>query len=248
LTSKLLISKHQQVQLLEAASVLVAMNNNPKDTTTPPDSAKDFPSDADSPSPAASRYSEQRDRQSSADTTPPPQLEPVGHGIQYGQAPKRYSSGSGFSRSYQSANTSLLAGSVPNGTGFGHMRHQSHDRRPPSSGRNATGQDDRDLAAALLSCSFGSNGGGSTVLLPADAPPVPPLPAQYIGQAASFSSTGFLNSFPSRQPESFTRGTSRNEDVKMEDSAESGMDDDDDEMISRAGNEEEVGVFGEMVL
>jgi len=128
------------------------------------------------------------------------------------------------------------------------MRQQSHDRRPPSSGRNATGQDDRDLAAALLSCSFGSNSGGTTVILPADAPPVPPLPAQYIGQAASFSSNGFLNSFPSRQPESFTRGTNRSEDVKMEDSAESGMDDDDEHMASRDRSEEEVGVFGDMVL
>ena len=224
------------------------MNNTTKDTTTPPDSAKDFPSDAESPSPAASRYSEQHDRQSSADTTPPPQLESLGQTIQYAQAPKRYSSGSGFSRSYQSTNTSLFAGSAPNGNGFGHMRQQSHDRRPPSSGRNATGQDDRDLAAALLSCSFGSNSGGTTVILPADAPPVPPLPAQYIGQAASFSSNGFLNSFPSRQPESFTRGTNRSEDVKMEDSAESGMDDDDEHMASRDRSEEEVGVFGDMVL
>ncbi|CCF45277.1 hypothetical protein CH063_14411 [Colletotrichum higginsianum] len=76
LTSKLLISKHQQVQLLEAASVLLTMNHGKEDAdvTTPPDSAKDFPSDQEeSASPAASGYSDER--HSSADTTPPPQLE-----------------------------------------------------------------------------------------------------------------------------------------------------------------------------
>jgi hypothetical protein len=252
LTSKLLISKHQQVQLLEAASVLVAMNNS-KDSSTPPDSAKDCPSEPESASPAASGYSEQHDRQSSADTTPPPQLEPFqGAGSNYQTfSSKRYSSGSGFSRSYQSASSNLFAGSAPNSSGFGHFRQHSYDRRPPSSGRNATGQDDRDLAAAveLLSCSFGSNNGGSrSVKIPDDAPPVPPLPAQYLDQAASLASTGFISSFPSRQPESFTRGElHRTEDVKMEESGESVVDDDDDDMISRArSDEEDDGVFGRM--
>ena len=249
LTSKLLISKHQQVQLLEAASVLVAMNGTTKDaTTTPPDSAKDFPSDPESASPAASGYSGHHDRQSSADTTPPPQLEPF-NGSSYHSRSKRYSSGSGFSRSYQSASNPFAA-SAPNGSGFGHFRQHSYDRRPPSSGKNTTGQDDRDLAAAveLLSCSFGSNNGGSrTVTLPLDAPPVPPLPAQYLDQAASVTSAGFLSSFPSRQPESFTRGEMLVEDVKMEESGESVMGDDDDDMQSRGrSDEDDDGVFGRM--
>lgn len=250
LTSKLLISKHQQVQLLEAASVLVAMNGNPKDSvTTPPDSAKDFPSDPESLSPAASGYSDPIERQSSADTTPPP----AGEGFNIDGLSFKGFGGGGYSRSYQSAHlgSSFGAGSVPASSGFGHFRQPSNEFRPPSSGRNATGEDDRDLAAAveLLSCSFGSNNGSRTVTLPADAPPVPPLPAQYLDQTNSLSSAGFINSFPSRQPESFTRGEMRrpSEDVKMEDSAESSVDDDDFAMRERGRSEEEDdGVFGRM--
>ena len=255
MTSKLLISKHQQVQLLEAASVLLAMNNNKDSSETPPDSAKDFPSDPESASPGASGYSEQPYEQSSASTTPPPVFDSY-DAFEMGtptMATKRHSSA--LSRALQPGLSSnpLVAGSAPNGSGFGHFRQASYERRPPSSGRNATGQDDRDLAAAveLLSCSFGSNNGSSRHMgLPADAPPVPPVPAQYRDQAASLSSTHFLNSFPLRQPESFTRGETRHdshEDVKMEDSAESGMDDDDDDMHSRArSDEEDDGVFGRM--
>ncbi|KAJ0369652.1 hypothetical protein COL154_002009 [Colletotrichum chrysophilum] len=262
LTSKLLISKHQQVQLLEAASVLLTMNHGKDeadaDAATPPDSAKDFPSDQESASPAASGYSDER--HSSADTTPPPQLE--GFASSDRSFAKRFSSGSGFGRSYQSAPSTnpLVTGSMPHDSGISsHFRHNSQDQRPPSSGRNATGQEDRDLAAAveLLSCSFNSNN-GRPVGVPADAPPVPPLPAQYLDQAASFSSAGFsggfgagfsagfLSSFPSRQPESFTRGEVRGADVKMEDN-DSVMDDDDFDRRSRSrSDEDDDGVFGRM--
>lgn len=251
-TSKLLISKHQQVQLLEAASVLVAMNGK-DDSATPPESTKDFPSDPESASPAASGYSDQGDRQSSADTTPPPMAEGVnisGNSFRM----KRHSSGSGFARSYQSApsSSSLAAGSALNPHNLGHFRQRSNEHRPTSSGLNETGQDDRDLAAAveLLSCSFGSNNGSrGTVTLPVDAPPVPPVPAQYRDQATPLTNAGFLNSFPSRQPESFTRGEMRrgSEDVKMEDSGESGVDEDDFDQRSRArSDEDDDGVFGRM--
>ncbi|KAI2630804.1 hypothetical protein GGR54DRAFT_171234 [Hypoxylon sp. NC1633] len=251
LTSKLLISKHQQVQLLEAASVLVAMNNN--DATTPPDSAKDFASDPESVSPTASGYSELHDGRSSADTTPPPHPEAFGiNALAYRTLSKRNSSGSGYSQSFQSAaSESFFAGSVPNGIGVGHIRHASSDRRPTSSGMNSTGQDDRDLAAAveLLSCSINSNGGTRDTRLPDDAPPVPPLPAQYLDHAA-FTSTSFINSFASRQmPESFTRGEIRHsEDVKMEDSESSVMDDDEGDRHSRARSSEEDDdmMFGRM--
>lgn len=250
-TSKLLISKHQQVQLLEAASVLVQMNKDspPQDANTPPDSAKDFGSEPDSASPAASGYSDQHDGRSSVDTTPPPPADAFNSTstLALRTASKRYSSGS----NYSVVSNGLFSGSLPNGSGFGHHRHSSSDRRPPSSGANATGQEDRDLAAAveLLSCSFGSNGGPRDTRLD-DAPPVPPLPAQYLDQAA-FGSTSFINSFPTRQmPESFTRGESRhNDDVKMEDSDGSVMDDDDDvhDGHSRIRSEdEEDGVFGRM--
>ncbi|KFH49081.1 hypothetical protein ACRE_001270 [Hapsidospora chrysogenum ATCC 11550] len=258
LTSKLLISKHQQVQLLEAASVLVAMNDKPKDSvTTPPDSAKDFPSsEPESASPTASGYSEQADRLSSADTTPPPMYDGVQiNGMSYRN--KRHSSVGNFSRSYQSAPS---PGSLPPGNGFGHIR-QTSDARPTSSGINNTGKDDRDLAAAveLLSCSFGSNNGAGsngTVML-ADAPPVPPVPAQYRDQAtslgaslgASLGNPMFMSSFPSRQPESFTRGEMRRDsvDVKMSDHPDSGVDDDEFDMQPRGRSvDEDDGVFGSM--
>ncbi|KAH8909514.1 hypothetical protein BR93DRAFT_394553 [Coniochaeta sp. PMI_546] len=253
-TSKLLISKHQQVQLLEAASVLLAMNNEVKDSTTPPDSAKDFASDQESASPAASGFSDVHDR-SSADTTPPPAPEPqaIGQGRPYRSMSKRLSSGSGFGRSYQSApfTAGSFTGSTPVSSGFGHFRQQSQDQRPTSSGKNTTGKDDRELAAAveLLSCSLGSNAGSSrAVHLPADAPPVPPLPAQYLDQAV-LTGTSFINSFPRRAPESFTRSTRsemHRDDVKMEGSGESAADDEDDVMSRARSDEDDEGVFGRM--
>ncbi|EGR50648.1 uncharacterized protein TRIREDRAFT_75918 [Trichoderma reesei QM6a] len=250
-TSKLLISKHQQVQLLEAASVLVAMNGNPKErSVTPPDSARDFASEPETASsPAASGYSDQADGHSSADTTPPPIYE---QGVTFDTSAyreKRYSMGSVFSRSLASPQPSnpLAFGSIPNARGFDHGRSPSMDVRPSSSGINANGEDDHELAAAveLLSCSFGSNTAarGAVITHVEEAPPVPPVPTQFLDQAASFVSAGFINSFPSRQPESFTRGEMRrgSEDVKMEES------EDDFEMPSRArSDEDDDGVFGRM--
>ncbi|KAI1742212.1 hypothetical protein F4680DRAFT_43584 [Xylaria scruposa] len=250
-TSKLLISKHQQVQLLEAASVLLTMNND-KDSTTPPDSAKDFASEAGSASPTASGYSEHHDGRSSADTTPPPREGfAAGNTTTYRDASHRYSNGSNYSRSYQSAvSGSFFPGSLPHTSGFSHNRHGSSDRRPLSSGFNNTSQEDRDLAAAveLLSCSIGSNGGNRDARLPEDAPPVPPLPAQYLDQAA-FSSTSFINSYRTQMPESFTRGDHRrNVDVKMEDSDGSMVDEEEEERRSRArsSEEDEEMMFGRM--
>lgn len=224
------------------------------EAATPPDSTKDFASDPESASPTASGYSDLHDGRSSADTTPPPHLDAFSamNSFAYRTASKRDSNGSSFARSYQSAvSGSFFSGSVPNGNGFGHARHASSDRRPPSSGMNSTGQDDRDLATAieLLSCSFGSNGGTRDSRLPDDAPPVPPLPAQYLDHAA-FTSTSFINSFPSGQmPESFTRGELRHtEDVKMEDSESSIMDEDEGEgrFRARSSEEDDDMMFGRM--
>lgn len=256
-TSKLLISKHQQVQLLEAASVLVAMNVD-EPATTPPESAKDFASEADSASPAASGYSDQHDSRSSADTTPPPQGDtlPTPNSLAFRGQSKRYSGGgSSYSRSYQSATSgTYFPNSVPNGADFGHNRHGSSDhRRPPSSGMGNTNKEDRDLAAAveLLSCSFGSNGGSRDTRLPQDAPPVPPLPAQYLDQAA-FMSTSFVNSYQAPQmPESFTRGESlQPRYVKREESEDSVMGDDDDDRHrrdrARGSDDDDEMMFGRM--
>lgn len=258
-TSKLLISKHQQVQLLEAASVLVTMNDVEKDSAvaTPPESVRDSPSDPESvASPAGSGYSEHGDRQSSAETTPPPSSEGLLlNGMSYRN--KRHSSIGGLSRSYQSApfmgNKDQGNASLSNG--LRHGRHLSGDMRPTSSGINTTGQEDRDLAAAveLLSCSFGSNNGSrgttGTVTLPADAPPVPPVPSQYLSQTNSLTPASFINSFPRRQPESFTRGEFRRDsvDIKSDGPMDSIMDDDDYDTRSRArSDDDDDGVFGRM--
>ncbi|RDA92856.1 hypothetical protein CP533_2876 [Ophiocordyceps camponoti-saundersi (nom. inval.)] len=227
-TSKLLISKHQQVQLLEAASVLLAMNGKDNPAPTPPDSA----SEPDSASPAASSRSELGDRQSSADTTPPPTIE----GTWFGGSSYRDGDLSPCHSSMKpsSASRSLFDGLFPRSS-----------REPSSSGASRCGQEDPDLVAAveLLSCSFRSKDG--TTAMAIEAPPVPPLPARFLDQATSLTTAGFFNSFPSRQPESFTRGEMRRDsvDVKMEDSG----DDDDFDMRSRArSDDDDDGVFGRM--
>ncbi|KAL8949828.1 MAG: hypothetical protein Q9222_004093 [Ikaeria aurantiellina] len=185
LTSKLLISKHQQVQLLEAASVLVGMN---QDGPEPPDSAKITESDHSSASPDVSATSElQDDYISSAETTPPPMNDPPSFHDTFSTArTKRYSGiSSAFSRSYQSApSSSFFGGSIPSSS---YGQQYPSQRRPSTSGVSSAGQpipdeDEAALAAAVQSlCSFGTPRSGP-VHLPPDVPPVPPLPAQYAGQ------------------------------------------------------------------
>ncbi|KAH0355075.1 hypothetical protein KCU83_g1990, partial [Aureobasidium melanogenum] len=198
-TSKLLISKHQQVQLLEAASVLVAMNG---DATTGDSKLSD--SDNSSASPAASGSDSREDDISSAETTPPP------HGEQSFGHNKRYSNASSLvSRSYQSE-FSAPAGSS-------HARHWSTSSSRPITAASSLAQsypdeDQADLAAAvgLLSCSYGTPTYGPTSL-GKDVPPVPPLPARY------------QNSY---QPSSLANAHQFHEDVDMEEESYS---DDDDE-------------------
>ena len=173
-TSKLLISKHQQVQLLEAASVLVAMNKESDGEHS------------DRSSPPASGSSDLREELSSTETTPPPQLDDHAVGSyphsHFGtRSIKRYSTNSSaYSQSYQSTVFS------ENGNAHGHFRQWSNvSDRPTTSGTSVAGSyhedttnDHADLAAAvgLLSCSYGTPKTGP-VALPPDAPPVPPLPA-----------------------------------------------------------------------
>lgn len=174
-TSKLLISKHQQVQLLEAASVLVAMNKESED------------GGSDRSSPPASGSSDPREEPSSTETTPPPHMDdpPVGsfsHSHFDHRSTKRFSTNSSaYSHSYQSTVFS------DNGAG-GHVRHWSNvSDRPTTSGTSVAGSylddtnDHADLAAAvgLLSCSFGTPQSGLQVL-PPGIPPVPPLPAKFL--------------------------------------------------------------------
>ncbi|KAL8863636.1 MAG: hypothetical protein Q9178_000319 [Gyalolechia marmorata] len=195
-TSKLLISKHQQVQLLEAASVLVGMN---QDDPSPPDTAKTIESDQSSASPDISATSELHDDYiSSAETTPPPVNEPLYFQDNFSTVRTKRNSGtsSAFSRSYQSApSSSFLAGSVPSSS---YGQQYPNQRRPSTSGvASATvDEDEAGLAAAVQSlCSFGTPRTGP-VHLPADVPPVPPLPAQYKGQNTNRLSANLMTPTP----------------------------------------------------
>ena len=182
------------MQLLEAASVLVAMNGGTQSGEQAPIGG----SDNSSASPAASASSEIQDEYpSSASTTPPPSA--VDGGMTYS---KRYSGGSAYSRSYQSTSGTSMAfleGAL-NGHGWlAHHRQHSDDIRSTLaasvsvSGSQHGDEEQADLAAAvgLLSCSYGTPKSGP-VTLPADVPPVPPLPAKFanqtVGQPASHAS------------------------------------------------------------
>ncbi|KAB8343072.1 hypothetical protein FH972_022666 [Carpinus fangiana] len=187
LTSKLLISKHQQVQLLEAASVLVAMNKD-----GPEDSAIQNDSDMSGDSPAASGSSDlhEDDAATSSSRTSTPSQDEAAHGRGFKQHPRRQDSySSAFSRSYQStAATSLAASSLPaDGADMYYRQWQGHSARPSTSSSNKgyyDREDQADVAAAaagLLSCSLGTPKQHAH-LMP-DVPPVPALPAKYIGHA-----------------------------------------------------------------
>jgi hypothetical protein len=220
LTSKLLISKHQQVQLLEAASVLVAMNAD----GTPAH-------DSDSSSPAASGSSDLReDEPSSAETSPPPQSE---HAYRDPNV-KRYSNSSSvYSRSYQSA----FSDSAPSVNGFGsHYRQWSASSNRPGTANTSIAEsypeeDPADLAAAvgLLSCSYGTPKSAPTALA-ADIPPVPPLPAKYQGASVPGLASR-LSSYTDAQ-----------HDVEMDDD----MSDEEPHTSSRHQHDDDDGIFGKM--
>ena len=144
------------------------------------------PTDSDnnsSASPAASGSSGLRDDEgySSAETTPPPMSDHYGmpDGVNTNRSKRFSGNSSSFSRSYQSAPSSSLPGS-----GFAGLNGYNAQRRPSSSGFGPGAEDDDEagLVAAVQSlCSFGTPRTGA-VLLPADVPPVPPLPARFVEQ------------------------------------------------------------------
>ncbi|EUC32338.1 hypothetical protein COCCADRAFT_5938 [Bipolaris zeicola 26-R-13] len=244
-TSKLLISKHQQVQLLEAASVLVAMNKESDGEHS------------DRSSPPASGSSDVREDLSSTETTPPPQLDDHAVGSyphsHFGtRSMKRYSTNSSaYSQSYQST----VFSDNGNGNAHGHFRQWSNvSDRPTTSGTSVAGSyhddanDHADLAAAvgLLSCSYGTPKTGP-VALPADAPPVPPLPAKYFDlNARTLSGSTTVTAQQSSMRNSY-RHTSESKDVDMDDDhfadeedyrysnarSRSRIDEDDDEIFGR---------------
>jgi hypothetical protein len=227
-----------------------------QDGTTPPDSAKDFQSDHDSSSPAASGSSGHRDDSSSAGTTPPPQTDSqIAHSYtssSFTGRTKRHSSGNSYSRSYQSTSSCNppYEGSAPNGYEFSYYGQQSGDRGSISSGRSSGSQEDEaGLAAAveLLSCSFGTPRSGP-VTFPTDVPPVPPLPACYQNQNALSGITLTTSPHVQVAATSYVRGGNyREKDIKMEESEESVMDDEEYDSQSRGrSDEDDDGVFGRM--
>ncbi|KAJ4425005.1 hypothetical protein N0V82_000287 [Gnomoniopsis sp. IMI 355080] len=220
-TSRLLISKHQQVQILEAAKLLVEMNTQP---TTPPESAFE-PS---SPS-LSGGFSEQLDGQSSARTTPPPHMDDM------------HMDESNFSMASDDEDDvrGALSRQIRKEDAYGSSFRRYLEPSPTPGPTSGEADDQLAKAVAMLSCSYNSNGGSLTNQLPLDIPPVPMVPAHFLGQA-SLGQSPFLNSFPSRAPESFTRGErGRNVDTRMED--------DDDDMRSRSrSDEDDYGVFGQM--
>jgi hypothetical protein len=190
-TSKLLISKHQQVQLLEAASVLVTMNHD-----DPPDESAELESELSSGSPDA--LSEMRDGISSTETTPPPMdseedddFEMSGMPAQWAKRPS-VSNASGYSRSYQSIPSSSYNESAPlHSPTFSHFRHSSIDTRPSTADTRLHEDDEADLAAAIGLCNFGTPRTGPVSMTP-DVPPVPPLPARYL-DSSSHPSQGLFS-------------------------------------------------------
>lgn len=249
-TSKLLISKHQQVQLLEAASVLVGMNQDPSDIA---ESSRMQDSDHSSVSPAASTAFDLHDEfLSSAETTPPPNGEHIYAQDSFNTTTEKRNSASSsvFSRSYQSA-SSVPAGSVPlNGSSFGGFHNSSNQRRPSTSGIGApkpfsTDEEEAGLAAAVESlCSFGTPRSGA-VQLPPDVPPVPPLPAQYVSQNLNRLSSNAVHTTTQPTldlpPPSFQR-LSNERDVRTKTRLKSKvMEDDDfeDHLTSRDRNDED---------
>jgi len=203
--------------------------------------------DSDSSSPAASGSSDPLDSEmSSAETSPPPQLEADGNEFYRAReiALKRFSNNSSaYSHSYQS---SIFSESAPGSRAYmSHYRQWSNDGRPTTSGTSVNGdesQEHADLAAAvgLLSCSYGTPKTGP-VMLPADVPPVPPLPSQFLGQKADHLS-GTTMTF-SGVPQSFSSYVRERKDVDMD--ADNSADEDYDRHRARSDEDDE-GMFGKM--
>lgn len=211
------------------------MNNQP---TSPPDSTREL-----SP-PISGGSSEQLDERSSTNTTPPPHAHtlPTTEESKYPMSPMSSDDDDMRSRPWRSlVSDNFDATSVPGGSVFGGDDfHQEHS--PPPASFSMSGEADfLTKAVAMLSCSYGSNGGSLTGQLPLDIPPVPPVPAHFLGQT-SLGESPFLSSFSNQAPESFTRGDRRrgSEDVRMEDG------DDEDTRSRSRSDEEEYGVFGRM--
>ncbi|MCJ1474914.1 hypothetical protein MMC13_003574 [Lambiella insularis] len=256
-TSKLLISKHQQVQLLEAASVLVTMN---QDVVPLSEFLKASDSENSSASPVLFTSSDADDDDvSSVETTPPPIGEQVDFTAYDGaRNEKRYSSNSSvFSRSYQSApSASIAASSVPTAASYGSFHHLAYQRRPSTTGNTSlvygAAEDETALAAAVELCNF--NGTPRTGPLQMDdVPPVPPLPARYASHNAIRPVSGI--GYPSIQdlglPPPLTHRLSDERGSKMPDRVPRVTNEDEEDYDQRSifhgrSDDDDDGVFGLM--
>ena len=113
-------------------------------------------------------------------------------------------------------------------------------------------EDEAGLAAAVESlCSFGTPRTGP-VHLPADVPPVPPLPARFAGQNSFRLSSGAAATPTLHQgfgmPPPLTHRLSDERDVKMEEGHMPDVDDDYGHRSYSRGrsDEDDDGVFGSM--
>jgi hypothetical protein len=197
-TSKLLISKHQQVQLLEAASVLCNMTTEPLSNEADIEHIHLEPSESSSASPGYSGSSEIHDELSSVETTPPPS--DVIYSIPNS---KRHSgSSTGLSRSYRSVHSSSYADSVVS-PGFPPQRFSGvSDFRPSTSGT-----DDGALAAATAGLNVFGTPRTRPATMPSDIPPVPPLPQQYQSYNSKSSDSTLTSVYHplSLHPQAFTQ-------------------------------------------
>jgi hypothetical protein len=122
-----------------------------------------------------------------------------------------------------------------------HYRQYSTDGRPTTSGTSINGDDSEhaDLTAAvgLLSCSFGTPKTAPAVL-PADVPPVPPLPSRFLGSKADHLSGSTLT-FNASQSYSYLRER-KDADVDAE------MSDEEFDHHRGRSDEDDEGMFGKM--
>lgn len=227
------------MQLLEAASVLVTMNHE----------SAIAESDHSSPSPAASGSSDPRDDESiSTSYTPPPQTEEPATGLfasrpAFGHARLESTDSSAYSQSYNSVFSEQGSHGRPY---VSHYRQWSTDNRPSTSGTSYEDEDQADLAAAvgLLSCSYGTPKTGPVMLLP-DVPPVPPLPAKFLGQRLDTLSGSTIQPTPQQRGNWGVRHAD-SQDVDMYGDSDAETEHYDKHAIARGRSEEDEGVFGKM--
>lgn len=127
---------------------------------------------------ASSGVSDLRSGLSSNETSPPPMSDDCGP-----------SAASSLSRSY--ASTALTGSSAPTFSSpprsAAHWRNSSVGSRPSTAEPAPFDDDEAGLAAAIGLCNFGTPRSGPIKTLADDVPPVPPLPARYLGQSANNS-------------------------------------------------------------